>query len=305
LRFIGSRPVEGDIGIESPVNIIQFRMVDIDGDKKDELAVLGDDKILRIYRLDKDSGENEAAEEEDTEGEEETERAGETETEIAFGPLDYGTIRAVIKGKPSESLPERIYILGDNNRLSVISMDGEGALSSQEFSLPSEGNLMSITMGRFLDKNYLIGLTEGGELKLYHFDGKDYKVEMEMELPIKGMAALWAKDIDMDGENEILVCSPENNDRPYSLMAAYSITKKGLKLDWDGGRGYRVKADELSLTFEDGMDMDKDKKFEAYMSIRKAAGQEGSFSIFLFEGNKYYFMANDILRAFAITKPGQ
>jgi hypothetical protein len=138
---------------------------------------------------------------------------------------------------------------------------------------------------------------------LYTFDGKEYQKAQSAAVPIKGKLSFMIRDINMDNKNEIVVSSPENENRKYPVLAAYNIDENGLKLMWDGGRQYKLGEKNIELVMDDGADTDKDKSFEAYMVSKGKSGQYGTFTLHVFQNDKYFMKANDILRSISLSKP--
>lgn len=279
VRLSGSKPLAGNIRVTFEKPIIQYRLLDIDGDKKDELAVLTADKILNIYRL----------------------SSGKPEVFGTYGPVGYGEIDAVSKGKSASNAPYKLYILGDKNKLTIISAK-DNRIQEQKFELTGGYNLTGIDMGVFGGKNYLIALTDTDKLVFFSYDGKAYRKSMEVSLPVSGEMHFNIRDINCDGGNDILISSPQNALRPYALLRAYDISGGGARLIWDGGRSYKYKGSELALTLDDGGDMNKDREFDAYMVSKSVSGQQGKYTLIAFEGNKYLLKVNDILRKVSLTK---
>lgn len=281
LRLTSTKPVDGDIGLSFDKQIIQYRMLDMNGDKKDELAVLFEDKMLKVYKLDGGAAE-----------------LG------SLGPIEYSDVISVIRYKPLADSVCKLYIFGDKNKVSVISMK-DGKLVAEKKELADSYNFISFDTGEFSGQNLLAGATDDGRLVLYSNDGGIYKKYKEMLIAVKGKLTIRIKDLNNDGSNEVLIYSPENEERRYPVLAAYDISGDSMKIMWDGGRGYRFEKgkDKINLTLEDGWDIDNDKKFEAYLISKKVSDQDGRMSLFIFESNKYLFKINDFLRTLSFTSP--
>lgn len=277
VRLTSVQPVDGNIILRFDKAIIQYRLLDMNDDEKDELAVLMEDKTLKIYSVD-----------------------GEI-TEIgSLGPLEYNDITQVIKGKPDNSVPWRLYILGDKNKLTVVSMNA-GALETQKFELAVSGSLVSLGMGSFSGKNYLVGSSEGGNLIFYSYDGNRYRSVKSLGIPMKGKVSLFICDSNMDDENEIFMWSDMNDERPYPVIAAYEVSGNSLKPVWDGGRFFDYEGKDYVLKIDEALDIDKDGKLEVYTVPKKISGQEGSYSIFVFCSDEIWLKANDFLRTLSLS----
>ena len=297
IRMTYSKTLEGDLEVVFDKPIIQYRLLDINGDKKDELAVLFQDKTLKLYKLD-----------------------GEIVEIGSFGPIEYKEIISVIKVKSSNGVTAskgtpasdgtstsnptlyKLYILGDNNKITVLSMK-DGKIESQKYDLPGGYNLVQLDSGVFKDSNYLLAASDSGKLAFYSYEDKSYQKVKEMTIPIKGPIMMNVKDINVDGKNEVVISSPESKERPYPILLAYDVSEDEMKLVWDGGKYYKNNNIKRTITMDDGMDIDGDKKFEAYMVSRKELSQEGDIQLIIFEGNKYLLKANDLLRILSMDKP--
>jgi uncharacterized RDD family membrane protein YckC len=272
IRLSGSKPADGNIKLVFDMPVIQFKMLDINGDKNDELAVLFEDKTLKIYSL------------------------ADQPTEIVkYGPVEYGEITDVIKGKPADNVAYRLYILGDKNKLSVLSMQ-DGKLNEQKLNLPD--NLTGISMGRFSGKNYLAGLREDGRLTFYSYDGKEYQKARTFILPQSGSVSMDIRDVNSDGSNEVLLTSFKDG---RESMAAYAASGTNLKLVWDGRGHYTVNGKRMPLVLGDALT--GSDSFRAYMVSKEVSGQQGKFSILVFDNDSIMFIVNDFMRALSLTKP--
>lgn len=277
LRIIGVEPIDGDITIDLGKPIIQYRLLDMNGDKKDELAVLLEDYTLKVFKLD------------------------EAFVELCtIGPLEYSDIISVIKGKPADNVPYKLYILGNNNKLSVISMLEE-EIQNQVLYLPGTYKLTGLDMGVISKENYLTGLTADGKLILYSYDGKEYKEVKTLDIPVKGKLSMTIKDINSDKKNEMLVWSKASEERAYPLIAAYDISGEKMELVWNGGTFYNYKGDKLTLTPDDLIDTNRNENIEMYMVSNRVAGQDGCFSIYIFEGDKVMRKINEFMRILSLS----
>lgn len=254
--------------------VIQYRLADMDGDQKDELAVLFEDKSIKFYKL--DNGMSEIG---------------------ALGPLEYKQINAFVKGKPDEDTPYRLYIAGDGKKVSVISFK-EGKFTEQKFELPGQYNIIGIDCGVFSGEYCLTALCDGGNIVFYSFDGSKYLERRKTPVPVKGKLSMTIKDINMDRENEILISSQGEGGKNLPLLAAYNVSGNNLKLVWSGGNFYKYKDTVMALTMDDGMVLDG--KFRAYMVYRHEAKETGAITFFTFENYRILMKANQILRALAI-----
>lgn len=278
VRLTAIRPVYGEISLTFDKNIIQYRLLDMDGDKKDEIAVLFEDKNLKIYK------------------------PGAEVLELAsYGPVDYGNINAVVKGKPEDNMPYRLYILGDKNKLTVISMK-DGKIDGEVMTLPDSYNFTSIDRGILNGEDCLIGATDDQRLVFYDYEG-GYKKTKEMRIPVKGMAQVFIKDIDSDDNNEVILSYPMYEGRTHPVMAAYDVSGDDMRLIWYGGKSYKSGDKSINIAYDDGMDVDGDDKFEVYMVSKEVSGKVGKITLFLFQGEEYMFKANEFLRMLSLSKP--
>jgi hypothetical protein len=264
--------MDGSTRLVFDMPVIQFKLLDINGDKNDELAVLLEDKTLKIYSL-----------------------ADQVTEIVKYGPLEYGEITDVIKGKPADNVPYRLYILGDKNKLSVISMQ-DGKLNDLKLNLPDA--LTGISMGRFSGKNYLAGLRNDGRLTFYSYDGKEYQKAKTFILPQSGNVSMDLRDINSDGSNEVLLTSFKGG---KESMAAYAVSGTNLKLVWDGRGHYTVKDKRMPLELGDALS--GSDSFRAYMVSKEVSGQQGKFSLLVFDNDSIMFIVNDFLRALSLAKP--
>lgn len=277
VRLSGVVPVDGEKMVSLDKPILQYRVLDMDGDKRDEIAVLCEDKSVKIYKL-----ENEAQ-------------------EIAtYSPMAYNSISSFIKGKPDESVPWRLYILGDGNKLTILYMEN-GKLKDREFDLESPEKLTSIGMGILGGKNYIVGSSKDSRLIFYSYDGVSYRFIKDMAVPIKGEVNISVEDMNYDDKNEVMIWSPSNGDRPYPVMAAYSISDDNMRLVWDGGRFYVHDGIEYQLSFNDALDIDRDGDLELYMVDNKVSGKDGKYAIFVFQNDDIILKLNDFMRLFSLS----
>jgi len=279
LRITATRPVDGDVGIVCDKPVIQYRLIDIDGDKKDELAVLYEDRTLKLYNLN-----------------------GETAELSSIGPVQLNEITAFVKGRESNVGPYKLFIAGDKNKLSVITMK-DGKMEEQKFELPGDNNIVSFDTGIFQGKHYLVGATDDQKLVFYSLEGDKYIKDRELVMTVKERAAITVRDLDCDGINEVFIMSPANDEGSNHILCAYDVSGNTMKLKWDGGEYYKYMDNKLSLVIDDGGDIDNDGKLEVYMVGRRVSGQEGSAHLIVFEGNKYLLMLNDLLRTLALASP--
>ncbi len=276
VRLLSNKPIDGDISIELPKPIIQFRLLDINGDKKDELAILFEDKTLKIYKIDQNIAE-----------------IG------SLGPIGYKTIDCVTKGKPASNIPYRLYVLGDKNKVTVISMS-DGKVQSQDLTLPGPYSYNEISMGMFDDVNYLVGLTDNGKVTFNMYDGKQYVQKKIIDMPLKGSVSLLIRDMNFDGKNELIFCGQKSSDRKYPVMASYALSGNRLLNVWNGGREYKK---QLALSLDDIVDFSRDKSIDFYMTSKSLSGQSGKYSIVLFRSNKILMKVNDFIRILSFSKP--
>lgn len=277
VRLTSVQPVDGEIVLELDKPIIQYRLLDINGDKKDELAVLFEDKVLKIYKMD-----------------------GEISEIGIVGPVEYNEINSVTKGKPADNADWRLYIEGDNNKLTIIYMDSNN-IESLKFDLPGSDKIRELSMGVFEGKNYLIGATDNNRLVFYHYDGTSYKQAKAMDIPVRGDVFISINDLDMDKTNEIFICSPANDKRLYPVTAAYRVWGDRLMLMWDGGKYYSFSGNKYALSIDEALDIDRDGNLEIYTVQKKLSGEDGSYSIFIFQGDKTMMIVNDFMRILSLS----
>lgn len=279
LKLTALKPTDGDIGVSFDNGIIQYRMLDMNGDQKDEMAVLLEDRMLRVYKLD-----------------------GEAAELASYGPVEYSEITSVIKGKAKDAASYSMYILGDNNKLTTVSMVG-GILEGERRELPGSYKFISFDMGNFGGRDYYIGATDDGKLVFYTIEEDKFNKVKEMAMPVKGRITITVKDINADGKNELIVTVPKDESRDYHVLTAYDVSGEDMKIVWNGGRHYRFEEGKVDLAIDDGMDMDNDNRFEMYMVSKNVSDQEGRISIFIFESDKYLFKINEFLRFISLSKP--
>jgi Predicted membrane protein/domain len=279
IRLTGAVPADGELGGVFDKPIIQYRLLDMNGDKKDELAVMFEDKSIKVYKL--EGGMAEIG---------------------SFGPVEYKEISAFIKGKPADNLPYRLYVLGDKNKVTVLSMK-DGKIENQNLELPGQYNVTGACTGTFWGKYCLAAVSDNGKIIFFNYDGKAYQDIKSFNSPAKGDVRLSAGDINADGKSEVILSSPSSDKRKYPVLAAYDVSGGSMKLIWDGGKYYKYKNTNLSLAMDDGFDFDKDKNFEAFMVEKKISGQEGTLSFFVFEGSKIMLKVNEGLRVLSFSRP--
>ncbi|KPU43079.1 RDD family protein [Oxobacter pfennigii] len=278
IRFLSGKPADGKLGILTENRVIQYRLLDMNLDKRDELAVLYEDKSISIYSL------------------------IESSREIAkFGPIGLETIISVFKGRLQSNGPCSFYILGDKNKLSVVNIV-EGKAECKDYILPGSYNFISADIGIFNDEGYLAAVTEDNRLVFYSFDGNFFNIDKEMDMNIKGKINITIKDINADGKNEMVVMSPLASDRHNGVFAAYDVSGDKIKKIWEGGRTYYHEKQDIVFFLADGADVDKDKRFEAYLVSPGISGDAGKTALFMFESDNNLFKANDILRALSFNR---
>jgi len=280
IRFTAVKPLDGDLGIVCDKGIIQYRLLDINGDKKDELAVLFEDKMVKVYNLEGDA------------------------VEIgSYGPVEYSEITSFIRGRQAIGTSIRLYVLGDKNKVTVLYMR-DGKVESEKFELEGPYNFTALDAGVLSGKDCLAGVCGDGKIIFYSNEGGGYKKLKEMQIPVSGKIEIAMRDVNGDGVDEVIVSSPPYEERQYAVLAAYDISGSTMKIMWNGGRHYKYNKDnEISLTLDEGMDIDDDKKFKAYMVSKSAVGQDGSLSLFVFQSDKYLFKLNSFLRKISLSNP--
>lgn len=272
VRLSSILPVDGNTLLSFDKPILQYKLLDMDNDKKDEIAVLFEDKTLKVYKT----------------GDETVEMG-------TIGPLGYQSITGVIKGKLSKNEPYSLYILGDNNRMTIITIS-DGKLEPKEFELPGSYKLMSFDMGTLGGKRYIVCTVEDGSVVLYNYNGSSYELENILKTPIAGKVSVLVRDMNSDGKAEIILWSPENAERPYPVIGAYYISGNRLDMVWDGGRTYTYKDEKYALSIDEALDVNDDGSLELYMTSRKISGNEGKYSIFVFANDSMLLILNDFLR---------
>lgn len=276
LRTIGKVPIDGDIILDLDKPVIQYRLLDLNNDKKDELAVLFEDFVLKIYKMD-----------------------GEITELGSYGPLEYKEVISVIRGKPADNGPSKLYVLGDSNKLTIISMKDE-SITSEMLDLPLSDSITMLDMGIFDGKNYLTTLTAGGKFVLYSYDGKGYKAVKTMDTLLKGNLSMAIRDINSDKKNEVVIWSDGNVKGGKPVIAAYDISSDKMEIVWNGGNFYNLDGNRLILTPDDEVDTDKNGDIEFYMLSKDIAGEYVKYSVFIFQSNKLMQTANDFMRALSL-----
>ncbi len=249
--------------------ILQYKILDLDGDKKDEIAVLFEDKVFKVYKFDKELKEV-----------------------ASLGPLEYGKINAIMKAKPAANVSHRFYIVGDGNKLILLNMK-DGKIVTQKFELMEGHNIVSIGMGIFGDENYLVAASDDGDITFYLFDGERYKETKVVSSPIKGDMKIGIADVDFDGKNDIIIESGNS-------ILAYNIKGNRLKPIWDGGDFYKFNNQKMNIYMDECLDFNGDKKIEAFMTSRQVSGNTGKSTAFIFTSNDYKMMANRLLRILSL-----
>lgn len=282
LRITATKSVDGDVGILCEKPVIQYRLADINGDKKDELVVLYEDRTVKLYKLD-----------------------GEQPVELSsFGPVQLSEVNTFVKGRVNSVSPYKLFVLGDKNKLSVLGIR-DGKMEEQKYELPGSNNIISLDTVMISDKHYVVGATDDGKLVVYKFEAGAYQKEKEHIMPVKEKVTISVRDLDCDGINEVFVMTPAVDDEKKHTLSAYDVWGDTMKLKWNGGIYYKNENDKLQLVFDDSGDIDGDKKLEAYMVNRKVSDSDGRASLVIFESDKYLLKANDLLRALRFYNPQQ
>lgn len=277
MRSSGFGFTDGDIVYTSDKPIVQYRLVDINGDKKDELAVLFTDRSLKIYKL--EGGISEIG---------------------SLGPIEYKQINAFVKGEAVAGAPYNLYIVCSGNKLSVVSFK-DGKFLEQKYELPGQYNITGLGCGTFLGKYSLAALSDTNKVIFYSLSGNKYTEVRNISIPIKGKVSMAVHDIDMDGTQEIIFFSSEDGKNTSQVLAAYKVSGSGMKMVWNGGRRYRFGNTHITLTMDDGMIIGG--SFRAYMVSRKVSGTGGSLSLLAFDSDRILMKANEILSALSYLNP--
>lgn len=277
MRSSGSGFTDDNIVYTSDKPIIQFRLVDIDGDKKDELAVLSSDRSLKIYKLEDSVSEM-----------------------GAIGPMEYQQVNAFTKGKPEAGGPYDLYIAGSGNKLSVVSFK-DGKLQEQKFELPGQYNITGLDCGTFSGKYCLAAMSDKSKIILYSLKGGRYTEVRNIPVPVKGKVSMTVNDINMDGVQEFVFSSYGDSKSTSPVLAAYRLTGRGMKIVWNGGRSYRLGRNHITLAMDDGVNIGG--SFRAYMVSRQVSGTEGRLSLISLDSDRILMKANEILRALSYFEP--
>lgn len=266
--FIGSQFLDSDVGIGFDKPIIQYRLLDMDGDGKDELSVLLEDKFVKLYKF------NGGAEEIGT-----------------FGPIEYNNISSVVCGKSRGKDAAELYIMGEGKKLTVLSYN-EQKLESRNIELQAENDLKALDAGTIDGAYYIAAVDNQDRLVLFSYDGELLEAGRIINMPVKNCVGMSMDDINSDGKNEFVVWTPSYEETKNPIIAAFAISGENAKLTWDGGR--------KGLILEDAGDTDNDKETNIFMTERGISSSEGSYTIYTYESSELLKKLQHILRALSI-----
>lgn len=266
--FIGSQFLDSDVGVGFDKPIIQYRLLDMDGDGKDELSVLLEDKIVKLYKF-----------------------SGGAEEIGSFGPIEYNNISSVACGKPMGKDAAELYIMGEGKKLTVLSYN-EHKIEGRNVELIAENDLKALDAGTLDGPYYIAAVDNQDRLVLFSYDGELFGTGSTMNMPVKNCGGMSMNDIDSDGKSEFVVWSPPYEGMKNPIIGAFTISGGNVKLTWDGGR--------KGFILEDAGDTDNDGEANIYMTERSISSREVSYTIYTYESSKLLQRLQYILRTLGI-----